>query len=69
MAGVVTGSVTTQVKVTGLPERRGWPSQQELLRLTRTRPGEAVSYQAQPSHAHIHFVGMLETTTISCRSD
>lgn len=35
----------SRVSWTGLPTRRGWPSEQDLLRLIRTRPGEAVSYQ------------------------
>lgn len=35
----------SRVAWTGLPKRKGWPSEQELLRLIRTRPGEAVSYQ------------------------
>lgn len=35
----------SRVTWTGLPTRRGWPSERDLLRLIRTRPGEAVSYQ------------------------
>ena len=33
------------VTLTGVPRKRGWPTQEQLLRLIRTRPGEAVGYQ------------------------
>lgn len=34
-----------KVKISGLPNRKGWPTEQQLLALIRTRPGEAVAYQ------------------------
>ncbi len=42
-----------QVALQGLPDRKGWPTEQQLLRLARTRPGEAVSYQARARLDHL----------------
>jgi len=42
----MTRSHCARVKLSGLPaDRKGWPTADQLLRLVRTRPGEAVSYQ------------------------